>query len=276
VTRAVRGSTRVAGIIGDPIAHSRSPAIHNAAFAALGLDWVFVAFPVRDGDGERAVRSMVPLHLAGLNVTMPHKTDAARACDELSVRAATLQSVNAIVLDGDTLRGDSTDGEGLVRSLVEEGRDPAGRECLVLGAGGAGRAIAHALGDHGAKVTVAARRPPAAAAAAALASGGVAAGFDDLDRVVARTEVLVNATPLGMRGEAPPFDPDRLHPGQFVLDTIYHPAETTLLAAARARDVPCANGLGMLVHQAALAFELWTGETAPLAVMREAARAENP
>ena len=198
-----------------------------------------------------------------------------RACDELSVRAERLQSVNTVVVRDGVIVGDSTDGEGLVRAAREEGCEPTGRTCVVLGAGGAARAVVQALGDAGARVVVAARSPEAGAAAAALAPGGAAVGFDGLAAVVAGADVVVNATPLGMRGEAPPFDPEVLHPGQFVLDTVYHPAETPLLAAARARGVPAANGLGMLVHQAALAFELWTGESAPLAVMRAAARAEN-
>jgi shikimate dehydrogenase len=275
VNRAVRGSTRVAGIIGDPIAHSRSPAIHNAAFAALGLDWVFVAFPVRAGDGEHAVRAMAALQIAGLNVTMPHKTDAARACDELSAGAAALQSVNTVVLRDGALFGDSTDGEGFVRALRAEGHDPAGRSCAVLGAGGAARAIVRALGEAGARVSVVARRPDAAEAAAGLAPDADATTFEHVDAVVGAADIVVNATPLGMRGEDVPFRSDVLTPGQFVVDTVYHPAETPLLAAARARGVPCANGLGMLVHQAALAFELWTGESAPLAVMLGAARADD-
>jgi shikimate dehydrogenase len=217
---------------------------------------------------------MRALGIAGLNVTMPHKTDAALACDELSPRATALRSVNTVVLRDDALFGDSTDGEGLVRALREEGCDPAGRSCAVLGAGGAGRAIVEALGAAGAQVTVVARRPDAAAEAAALAPGASATTFDRVAELVAAADVVVNATPLGMRGEAPPFDPALLHPGQLVYDTVYHPAETALLAAARARGVSAANGLGMLVHQAALAFELWTGESAPLAVMREAARAD--
>jgi len=274
VNHVVRGSTRVAAIIGDPVAHSRSPAIHNAAFAALDLDWVFVAFPVRAGDGERAVRATTALGLAGLNVTMPHKADAARACDEVSPRAAALQSVNTVVNRDGVLYGDSTDGEGFVRALREEGCEPSGRSCAVLGAGGAARAIVEALGAAGARVSVVARRQEAAEAAAALAPGAGATTFDHALPVLATVDVVVNATPVGMRGEPPPFDPRVLDAAQFVLDTIYHPAETPLLAAARARGIPCANGLGMLVHQAALAFELWTGKSAPLEVMRGAARAE--
>ena len=275
VSRAVRGSTRVVGIIGDPVAHSRSPAIHNAAFAALGLDWVFVAFPVRAGDGERAIRAMPALHIAGLNVTMPHKTDAVRACDALSARAAALQSVNTVVLRDVGLFGDSTDGEGFVRALRAEGREPAGRSCAVLGAGArpgrssrpsARRAARSAWWPAGS--TRRGRRPCWRPAASATT-------FDDVDEVVGTADIVVNATPVGMRGEEVPFHADVLSAGQFVLDTVYHPAETPLLAAARARGVPCANGLGMLVHQAALAFELWTGETAPLAVMLDAARADD-
>jgi shikimate dehydrogenase len=275
VSRAVRGSTRVAGIIGDPVAHSRSPAIHNAAFAALGLDWVFVAFPVRAGDAERAIRAMPALRIAGLNVTMPHKTDAVRACDELSARAAALQSVNTVVLRDGGLFGDSTDGAGFVRALRAEGREPTGRSCAVLGAGGAARAIVEALGGAGGEVSVVARRLDAAEAAARLAPGASATTFEHVDEVVGTADIVVNATPVGMRGEDVPFHAEVLTPGQFVLDTVYHPAETPLLAAARARGVPCTNGIGMLVHQAALAFELWTGETAPLAVMLDAARADD-
>lgn len=269
--RAVGGATRVAGIIGDPVAHSRSPAIHNAAYAALDLDWVFVAFPVRAGGAAAALSGVRVLGIAGLSVTMPHKADAAAACDVLSPTAAALGAVNTVVARDGRLTGDSTDGEGLVRSLRDEGIDPDGSRVVVLGAGGAGRAIAHGLGVHGARVTVAARRLDAAAAAAALAADGEAVDLALVGPAVAEADVLVNATPLGMQGEAPPFDPELLIGRRLVLDTVYHPVETPLLAAARARSVPAVNGLGMLVHQAALAFEAFTGVAAPLAVMRAAA-----
>jgi shikimate dehydrogenase len=140
---------------------------------------------------------------------------------------------------------------------------------LVVGAGGAARAIALALGNAGAEVTVAARRAPAADSAAGIVPGARSATIDAVDP--GAFDVVVHATPVGMAGEAPVIDPDRLNPDQLVVDTIYHPMETPLLAAARARGVPCANGLGMLVHQAALAFELWTGTDAPLEAMRAAA-----
>jgi shikimate dehydrogenase len=266
----VSGATRVTGLIGDPVAHSRSPAILNAAFREARLDWIFVAFPVRRGHGAEAVRAARSLGLAGLNVTMPHKADAASACDDLTPGAAALQVVNVVTVEADgRLAGSSTDGEGFVRSVHDEGFDPAGTDVLVAGAGGAARAIVLAHGGAGARVTVAARRLDAAVGAAALVPGGHGARLDEVDPGV--FALVVNATPLGMRGEAGPVPVERLNPGQLVVDTVYHPMETPFLAAARARGIHTANGLGMLVHQAALAFEHWTGVDAPLSVMRVAA-----
>jgi len=266
----VTSTTKVAAVIGDPIRHSRSPAIHNAAFAAVGLDWVFVAFEVPHGSGRDAVRAVHTLDLGGMSVTMPHKQEAAWACDELTPAATALGVVNAVVPTArGRLLGASTDGEGFLRAVRDHDVDPGSGSALVIGAGGAARAITLALGAAGARVTVAARRQDAADSAAGLVAGaeGVVLGACDPGAF----DLVVNATPLGMNGEAPPFDPTRLNSGQFVVDTVYHPLETPLLAAARARGVRGTNGLGMLVHQAALAFELWTGVDAPLDVMRAAA-----
>lgn len=272
---ALSATTRVAGVIGDPIRHSRSPAIHNAAFAATGLDWVFCAFEVPRGGAAAALAAVRALGLGGLSVTMPHKQAAAAACDELTPAAAALDAVNTVVpRDGGRLLGASTDGEGFLRSVRDRGVEPAAGPALVLGAGGAARAIVLALGDAGADVTVAARRADAAATAAALAPGARSVPLAGCDP--AGFSLVVNATPVGMQGEPPAVDPERLNPGQFVVDTVYHPMETPLLAAARARGVPAANGLDMLVHQAALAFELWTGVDAPLADMRAAAERGEP
>jgi shikimate dehydrogenase len=269
--RAITGTTRVVGVIGDPVGHSRSPAMHNAAFAALGLDWVYVALPVARGDGAAAVRAVTTLGLAGLNITMPHKADAAAACDDLSPEASALGAVNTVVNAGGTLVGHSTDGDGFLRALDDEGITSVGQRALVIGAGGAARAITHALGRVGAHVTVAARRPEAARRAAALAPKADATGLDGV--AVEGFDVVVNATPLGMDGEAPPFDTAELHAGQFVYDTVY-PIETPLLGEARARGLRAAGGLGMLVHQGALSFSLWTGVAPPLDVMRAAASAD--
>jgi shikimate dehydrogenase len=273
MTGRVTGATRIAAVIGDPVRHSRSPAIHNAGYAAAGLDWVYVACPVPAGRGGDAVRAVSVLGLAGLNVTMPHKEDAARACDTLSPDATALQSVNTVVRrDDGSLHGDSTDGEGFVRSLDDAGLDLAGRPVLVIGAGGAARAVVLAAARRGAAVTVAARRLEAAAAAAALAPGAVGAGLDRLEALAAGAEVVVNATPLGMQGEALPLPPEAVGAGHWAVDLVYHPAVTPFLARAEAAGARTVGGLGMLVHQAARAFELMTGEPAPLPAMAAAAR----
>jgi shikimate dehydrogenase len=264
------GHTRVVGVIGDPVAHSLSPTLHNAAFESLGLDWVYVAFPVPRGRGAEAVAAVTALGLAGLNVTMPHKEDVAHACDDLTADAAALRSVNTVVArpDGRTL-GDSTDGPGFLDALADEGITVAGRPVLVLGAGGAARAVVLALARAGAAVTVAARRPDAAESAAALCPGAPALALGAVDP--ATFAVVVNATPLGMSvGDVMAVDPGSLHAGQAVVDLVYHPADTPLLAAARARGAQAVNGLGMLLHQAARSFTLWTGRPAPVDAMRSA------
>jgi shikimate dehydrogenase len=271
VNAPITGATRVAGIIGHPVEHSRSPAIWNAAFRAAGIDWLFVAFPVEPGGAEAALEGARTLGLAALTVTMPHKSDAAKACDELSATAQALGAVNAIINRDGRLVGDSTDGEGFLRSLAEHGIDAAGGQAVVLGAGGAGRAIVHALGGVGAQVTVAARRLDAAQEAAQLAPDARAATLADAEAALRAAKLVVNATPLGMHGEPPPFDVGVLGEQAVVADTVYHPLETPLLAAARGRGLACVGGLGMLVHQAAISFHTFTGADAPLDAMRAAA-----
>jgi len=273
VTRAVTGATRVAGIIGDPVAHSRSPRIHNAAYAAIGIDWVYVAFRVRAGSAQKALVAARTLGLAGLNVTMPHKSDAAQICDELSDVASVLGVVNTVVVRDGRLLGDSTDGPGFVATLDDHGVEPRGRHALVVGAGGAARAIALALGTAGARVTVTARSDAAARSAAALAPNGQTVPWARADDAVAQTDLIVNATPLGMRGEPPPFGFEALDAHHTVCDTVYEPRETPLLAAARARGAAAIDGVGMLVHQAGLSFRLLTGVDPPLEIMFAEAQA---
>ena len=267
----ITSSTRVAGVIGDPVRHSLSPRLHNAAYHALGLDWVYVAFAVSDGDAPAAIDAVRALDLVGLSVTMPHKTAVATLCDELSPDAAALRSVNTVTrLAQGAIAGDSTDGPGFMRALAEAEVDAAGHAVLVLGGGGAARAVAHALGGCGARVTIAARNPAAASAAAALA-GGVAIGWDDRTAAAAGSGIIVNATPLGMAGRAEmPIGAGVLGPTHVVVDLVYHPVETPLLRAALDRGARVVSGLGMLVHQAALQVERWTGRPAPVEAMRAA------
>lgn len=266
------GRTRVAGVIGSPVAHSLSPALHNAAFAATGLDWVFAAFPVPAGSAGDALVAVRALGLGGLSVTMPHKDDVARLVDLPSADVVALGAANCVVPAGDgRLRGESTDGPGFLRSLLDAGVDPAGARCCVLGAGGAARSVVLALARAGAaEVAVRNRTAGKAERAAALAgdAGAAVAGVPD------GVDLLVNATSVGMGGDELPVDPGVLRPGLVVADLVYHPRRTALLAAAEAAGATPVDGLGMLVHQAALAFELWTGVEAPVAVMRSAALAE--
>ncbi len=277
-----RSSTHVAAVIGDPVRQSLSPVLHNAAFAALGLNWVYVALPVPAGQVPAALAGVRALGIEGLSVTMPHKAAAASGVDRLSPTAERLGAVNTVSRRADLLVGDSTDGDGFLAALAhDEGWDAPGRRCLVLGTGGAARAVVLALASAGAaSVAVAGRRPEAAAATAALAgAAGSVVGIDS----VADAELIVNATPVGMSGvvaiarsdgspELPlGLDPSRLGPGQLVVDLVYAPATTPLLQAARTAGASSSNGLGMLIHQAARQFRLWTGEDPPLEVMSAAA-----
>jgi shikimate dehydrogenase len=269
---APTGATQVAAVIGAPVRHSLSPAIHNAAFAASGLDWVFVAFEVPPGHGKAAVESMRTLGVRGLAVTMPHKQDVAAAVDELDDAARALRSVNTVVLrdDGTTL-GASTDGAGFVASLAAAGVDVAGRSVAVLGAGAAARSVVDALARAGvADVAIVNRSAEAADEAAALAD---VARVADLP-AVGDADVVVNATSVGMGTDELPCDPSLLRAGQVVADLVYHPLDTALLRAARAAGATPVDGLGMLVHQAALQQRWWTGTDPDPGVLRAAALAE--
>ena len=214
---------------------------------------------------------MRALGIAGMSVTMPHKAEVLPALDGLTPVAATLGAVNSIAWEGARLVGDNTDGDGLLAALRhDEGFDPDGRRCLVVGAGGAARAVVLALAKAGAAAIVVANRTRANADVAAALAPDVArpGSADEADAV----DVVVNATPLGMGDDASlPVDPARLGPGQLVVDLVYHPATTPLLDAARSRGAVAVNGLGMLIHQAARQFVRWTGEEPPLEVMSAAA-----
>ncbi len=266
------GGTRLAAVIGWPVRHSLSPTIHNAAFRALGIDWVYTALEVAPGGGAAAVEAMRTFGLGGLNVTMPHKADVAGVVDRASPVAAALGAVNTVVAHAGELVGESTDGAGLLAALAcDHSFDPSGRRGLVLGAGGAARSAVLALAAAGAsQVTVVARRPEQAAVAVALAgaSGRAGAAGD-----VAGADLVINATPVADRL---PLDvvADDLGPGQLVVDLLYDPPVTALAEAARRRGATVANGVGMLVHQAALSFRLWTGEEMPLDVVETAVAAE--
>lgn len=264
------GATHLAGVIGWPVRHSRSPAIHNAAYRALGLDWVYVALPVPPGRVPDALAGMRALGMEGLSVTMPHKAAVAAQVDVCTGDAAALGAANTVRREGDRLVGDNTDGGGFLDSLADAGVDPAGRRCIVLGAGGAARAVIRALATAGAEQVIVVNRDPSRAAGAAELAGdrGIVGTFEALRTA----DLLVQATPVGM-GDDPTVaaDPDLLPDGAVVADLVYHPLVTPLLAAADARGLRTVDGLGMLVHQAARQLHAWTGADAPVDVMRAAA-----
>ncbi len=268
-TDRLSAATTVVGVIGDPVAHSLSPLLHNTAFAELGVDWVSVGFPVAAGAAGAALDGARALGIRGLSVTMPHKDDVARRVDRLSALAGRLGAVNCVVDEDGSWRGENTDGAGFVDALRRrDGFDPRDRSCLVVGAGGAARAVIAALADAGAGVVIVLNRSSdRARAAAALAD---AVGRTGQPEEAARCDLVVNATPLGMVGQAGatwPVDPGLLHRGQVVVDLVYHPTLTPWLAAARSRGASVSNGLGMLVHQAGLQVASWTGLDPPVEAM---------
>ena len=264
----ISGRTRVAAVIGDPIAHSLSPIIHNAAFAALDLDWAYVALPVASGNGVSAIEGMRTLGISGLNVTMPHKAQVAAAVDRQTAAVAKLGACNCVFWDGKTLVGDNTDGDGFVAALEAElGVVPSGMRAVVLGAGGAARAIVDALARHGAdSIKIVNRSPERAREAsemAAVASVGTASDIESAD-------LMVNATSVGMgEDNTSPLDKVFIQPHHLVADIVYVPDSTQLLRDAEAIGATTIGGLGMLVHQAAASFQHFTGMPAPIQVMRE-------
>ena len=273
---APTGETRLAAVIGSPVSHSLSPLLLNTAFEATDSDWVYVALEVEQLRVPDAFAGIRALGIAGVSVTMPNKEAAAACADSLTPDAEMLGAVNCIVnLDGH-LVGHNTDGAGFVAALGAELMfDPADRRCVVLGAGGSARSIALALVRANASEVVIVNRTPERAerAVALLGTIGRAVAPDDADEVLRAADLIVNATSVGMGTPSVddvPFDVSLIREGQVVVDIVYRPLRTPLLEAAAARGAHTANGVSMLVHQAAIQFELWTGRAAPVAAMTAA------
>ena len=275
------GAYRVA-LIGWPVEHSLSPVMHNAAFKALGIDWRYELFPVPPGQLGAAVADLHAGGCRGANVTLPHKSAIMAYLDKIDDAARAIGAVNTIAVRGTRLAGYNTDGPGFLRALREAGLEPAGRRALVLGAGGAARAVVYALAQAGCSVTVFNRTVAHAAELArnlnGLGLGGAVstvpgeAALRALD--LAPFDLLVNATVAGMWpncGESPWPAGLALPSHWSVFDLVYNPLETRLLGEARQAGARAVNGLGMLVWQGALAFELWTGQAPPVGLMRAAA-----
>lgn len=252
-------------LLGHPVDHSVSPQIHSAAFAAAGVDAAYLAFDVNPADLATAVAGLRALGFAGANITVPHKAAVWGLVDARTPEAEAVGAANTLYWEDGRLVADNTDAAGLQEVLGDLSVQP-GYPVVVFGAGGAARAAAVALGRLGARVEVVARREDAAADVAALARrmGADVRGVED-------PGLVMNATPLGLRGETLPERFMHLSAGQTALDLVYGPADTPFLAAARRGGADAHDGLAMLVAQAALSFERWTGVPAPVAEMHAAA-----
>jgi len=284
----IDGKTTLVGIIGSPVGHSRSPAMHNAAFAALGMNWAYVPLPVQPHHVEDAVKAVRALGMRGANVTVPHKQAVMPFLDELTDAARVIGAVNTIIVEADgRLLGDNTDAAGFAADLKAHGVHPAGASALVLGAGGSARAVVYALLADGAeRISIANRTEANAQALAALFSppgsdADVDAEFaafrlpDDIEEIAESQQIIVNTTSLGMTPNVdsmpwPETVPFTTH--QTVYDLVYNPRQTRLLQKATHDGARAIGGIGMLVHQGALAFEKWTGVQAPIAVMEQVVR----
>jgi len=271
------GRTKVAGVWGWPVTHSASPAMHNAAFAEVGLDWVYVPFEVDPGGVREAVAGVRALGIQGVNVTVPLKELVGQWLDELTPTAQRLGAVNTIFRDGESLVGDSTDGEGFWTALEFGGHAPSpGSSAIVLGAGGSARAVVDVLTRRGIEVVVSNRTRERAEVLRELGAREVVDWSEDaIGRSLSGAKLLVNTTSLGMtpRPEtAPPVRGEALHSDMAVVDLVYNPPCTRLMTLARSAGVPAANGLEMLVRQGAVSFERWTGVRAPVDTMRAAVR----
>lgn len=277
---------KIVGIIGFPLEHTLSPAMHNAAFAKLGLDYEYVPFEVSPDDLREALYGLRALRLRGFNVTIPHKETIIPMLDEVTKVARDIGAVNTVAIEDGKSVGYNTDGPGFINSLKEDAKfDPKGKKAVIIGAGGASRAVATMLAAAGIKSVVFSDMIDAKAKHLAgyirtqMDIPAIAVKIDshDLQESLDGSELLVNASPVGMYpkiSESPLPEKIKLHSGLTVYDLVYNPQETELLKAARAVGAKSCSGLGMLVRQGALAFTIFTGEEAPIDVMWTAAQAE--
>lgn len=279
----ISGKTKVCAVIGDPVEHSLSPCIHNVAFQHLGLDYVYVAYTVKEDGLRDAVTGVKNLGIYGLNVTMPHKVKIIRYLDRLDETAREVGAVNTVVNDVEMV-GYNTDGLGALNALKACGGGPRGRKVVILGAGGASRSISFAIAQQASELVILNRTPQNAEMLATRISDvtgrrvrwGRLSG-DLLAKELKDASILVNATSVGMHpnDSETPVEKSLLRRDMIVFDFVYNPPETRLLEEAKSLGAKVIDGLAMLVYQGAASFEIWTGMKAPVEVMMKAARDES-
>jgi shikimate dehydrogenase len=260
--------TKTVGLIGWPVEHSRSPAMHNSAFAALGLDWRYILLPTPPDQVETCVARIRAGELQGANVTIPHKQAVIRFLDEIDPAAQAVGAVNTIVRRADRLIGFNTDTLGFKRALIETGVAVKDQPCAVLGAGGSARAVVYVLHELGAHITIYARD-----VAKARAVHADSRPLDALAEIDPATRLIVNTTPVGLSPniDASPWPADvPLPAGALIFDLLNNPPRTRLMQQAEQAGLRTVNGWGMLVYQGAAAFEKWTGVEPPIEVMKQA------
>jgi shikimate dehydrogenase len=273
----ISAGTQICGLIGDPVEHSMSPAMHNAAFKKTGLDYIYLPFRVTPENLPGAISGLRSLNLRGMNVTIPHKVSVIPLLDELEPMAKKIGAINTIVNDNGYLKGYNTDAEGFLKSLSEKDIAPSGKKIVILGAGGVSRAISFTLAEQGAEIAILSRSQKIEWAEKLTINKSKVLAMElnntNLKSVLSHADILVNATSVGM---SPDTDntlvPQELfRPGMLVFDVIYNPEKTRLLADAEKAGAVAVGGLDMLIWQGALSFELWTGIKAPADVMKKAA-----
>jgi shikimate dehydrogenase len=280
--RVTSGEAMLCGIIGDPIEHTMSPVMHNTAFSKLRLNYRYVPFRVKKEELGKAIERMRALKMRGLNVTIPHKVAVIPFLDELDPLAKEIGAVNTIVNDDGVLTGYNTDAVGFLRALLAKGIEPKGRNVVILGAGGASRAISFVLAKRGCDVLILNRTLYKARELASRVSeacrkevSALELNRENVTRALGETDILVNTTSVGMSPnvEETPVSADFFsevkNPTLVVFDIVYNPVRTRLLREAEKAGAKTISGLDMLVWQGALAFEKWTGLDAPLGLMKE-------
>jgi len=282
----ISGYTRICCLIGDPVSHSISPAMHNAAFKELGLDYIYLPFRVKPESLNDSLKGLRALGIAGFNVTIPHKVAIMPLLDKLDPLAEKIGAVNTVLNNKGVLKGFNTDGPGFIAALKTSGIEPDGKKVVLLGAGGAARAIAFSLAESGAYISILNRRQEYDWAVNLATSIVIKCHKKDvtalelsdksLKKELKDADILVNATPLGMTPgiENTPVAGELLTDGLTVFDIVYNPVETRLIREAKAAGLKTISGIDMLVMQGALAFEIWTGKKAPVALMKKQALKE--
>ena len=274
----INGQTRIVGVIGDPVQHSRSPQMHNAAILERKLDYVYIPFHVRSGELQEAIEGFKALNVLGVNVTIPHKQTVMSILDDVSHEATLIGAANTLIFCDGRVSGDNTDAQGFLRAMTEEGIDiPVGGSAVVLGAGGAARAVVVALALSGLDLITIANRTEWKAIQfekdlATISETEISAvdlASNQLNLAIRSADLLVNTTSVGMQEtDQLLIDPDFLNPGTVVYEIVYTPPETPLLRVAREKGCQTIGGIGMLVHQGAIAFEKWIGIVPNVETMR--------